>query len=326
MKNSFVLSLFFIFFLNCGMMTIRADHTYRVDQLKKSICWGGKFNVQYIESKNGKVSVDIESGVNRATLQCENNLEDRIDITIERSSDDESLNYGSFIFSLFLVPLLESTGYQIGVVKNRFISKGTIVLSRNISPWYIFLVPNYFFGTSHEDLVFEEVLNHILEVEEQEKLYAIDKKKPTIPSEKKFRNVFRECSFDLQECAMNESMRRRLKAAIPLEKNVFHADLLKLRETLDTREKNFAHGCYCRTNPDPTLFSKCPVESNFDSICKVKFTCNQLKPGDPSCSVNYWDQLTKLQKKLIDQKSGDYYLKEKVNEQFMIMQLMSILH
>lgn len=328
MKISFILSLFSFFFFNCELMTIRSDHTYKVSQLKKSICWGGRFNVQYVESKNGGAGVGVEKGVNDAITQCENHLEDRIDITIERTEDDESLNYGSFVFSLFLVPLSESTGYQIKVVKKKFISYGTIVLSKNISPWYIFLIPNYFFGTSHEDLVFEEVFNHILEVEEQERLYAIEKNNPTIPLEKKFRNVFRECSYDLNECGRNESIQLRLKAAIPIEKkkNNHNSDLLELREKYNTKEKNFAHGCFCRRNPDPTLFRNCPVESDFDSICEVKYNCNQLKPGDHSCSANFGNQLAKLHKKLNENKSSDYYLKEKVKEQLAIMQLKLILN
>ncbi|WP_135358404.1 hypothetical protein [Leptospira ellinghausenii] len=328
MKISFVISLFFFFFFNCELMTIRSDHSYKVSQLNKSLCWGGKFNVQYVASVNGGASDDVKKGVNKAIALCENNMVDRIDITIERSTDDESLNYGSFIFSLFLVPLLESSGYQIKVVKNKFISKGTIVLSRNISPWYIFLIPNYFFGTSHEDLIFEEVLNHILEVEEQEKLYAIEKNRPTVSSEKKFRNVFRECSFDLYECAMNEAIKHRLKIAIQIEKkdNKIISDLAELRERLNTKEKNFAHGCFCRTNPDPNLFSKCPVESDFDSICEDNYNCNQLKPGDNSCGITFWNQLIKLEKKLKDGKFNDYYLKEKIKEQLAIMHLKIIIN
>ncbi|MCT8334508.1 hypothetical protein NUH30_12565 [Leptospira sp. 85282-16] len=328
MNNKILSIMFLSFLLNCELASIKVDRNYHIQKLSERICWGGKFHVSFLESKNGKVGDSVESGTQKAISQCENYLNDEIEVLVERSSEDERLNYASFFVSLFIIPLQESESYYVKVSKGKFSSKGPIMLNRVMSPWYILYLPNYFFGTKYEDLVYEEVLTHILEVEEQEKLYAIEKKRPTISFEKKFRNVFRECSFDLYECAMNESIKHRLKIAIQIERkdNKTTSDLDELREKLNTKEKNFAHGCFCRTNPDPTLFSKCPVESDFDSICEEKFNCDQLKPGDNSCGITFLNQLTKLQKKHNEGNFNDNYLKEKIKEQLTIIYLKNIIN
>ncbi|MCU0824539.1 MAG: hypothetical protein MUF77_07835 [Leptospira sp.] len=322
-KNLLFLFYALISVYSCSFMTIKPDQETLINKVKNRTCYGGKI---VVESKNfqfNNLANSIKSGFQEAIDSCENTSPEVINISLEKTDDENSSpNYASFIISLFIVPLHSTESYDLIVKKGVFSARSSIVLSEYISPYYIFYFPNYYFKSQDQAIVYKEVLGLLLNIEEQEMEFRKFHKIQTHTNENLFRNMYRYCLSSLEECGNNDYLLKKISDSKHDDK-VKEADKLDLNRLVKVvSEKNdiFMHGCYCRKNPDPKIFAKCPVESDLDYTCQIRYEC--LKVNNPSnCDDSFLKNLISLEKKFQKGKIGDEYIKSKVGEQLRLFRL-----
>lgn len=303
-------------------MTLRPDHEPQIRAAKKRICFGGDFEISVKDSIFSNLNQSIQDGIRQAIESCENQLSNKIYINLEKSDGNDSQNYFSFFASLFIVPLHSTESYHLKVEKDIFSARSSIIISKYFSPYYILYLPNYFFQSADVDLVYEEVAYLIFDIEEQEREYKISNKHAQVSKEKLFKNIYRFCLSEPEECGKSEVILKKISDSKKFDKvdEINKIDLVRLEKVVTEKNDNFMHGCFCRKYPDPELFAKCPVESEFDKVCQIRYECLKINSPD-ACDNSFLKNLTSLETLFQKEKNNDEYIKSKVSEQLRLLRL-----